>query len=189
MNCNLFYWYIVCISEYRSDKCSISNAYCFTPPQKCGGVIFSLQFDCVCESVWQWTKFQPNGYTDLDTDFANLLLNTLTQTLLKFVTLGLRSRSQWHYIHFYTSTKSWRGYIFTPICLCVCVCVCVCLFVCVSGTSCEQNSSRTDEPIWTRFLLNGCFLHWLGPYWYWWPWVKGQGHSDVIPIFFFIILY
>ena len=33
----------------------------------------------------------------------------------------------------YTSTKSWRGYIFTPVCLCVCVCVCVCLSVCVPG--------------------------------------------------------
>ena len=26
---------------------------------------------------------------------------------------------------FYTSTKSWRGYIFTSVCLCVCVSVCV----------------------------------------------------------------
>ena len=80
----------------------------------------------------------------------------------------------WRY---YTSTKSWRGYIFTSVCLCVCLCVCV------SGISCEQNSSRTDAPIWTRFSLNGCFLHWLGPYWIWWPWIKGQGHGDVIPIF------
>ena len=36
---------------------------------------------------------------------------------------------------FYTSTKSWRGYIFTTVCLCVCVCVsvsvCVCVRVCV----------------------------------------------------------
>ena len=30
------------------------------------------------------------------------------------------------------------------------VCVSVCLCVCVSGTSCEQNSSRTNEPIWTN---------------------------------------
>ena len=30
--------------------------------------------------------------------------------------------------------------------------------VCVSGTSCEQNSSRMDEPIWTRFSLNCCLL-------------------------------
>ena len=28
---------------------------------------------------------------------------------------------------YYTSTKSWRGYIFTSVCLCVFVCVCVCV--------------------------------------------------------------
>ena len=27
--------------------------------------------------------------------------------------------------HHYTSTKSWRGYIFTAVCLCVCLCVCL----------------------------------------------------------------
>ena len=68
----------------------------------------------------------------------------------------------------YTFTKSWRSYIFTSVCLslyvCVCVCVCVCLCVCVSNSTCEQNSSRTDEPIWTRFSLNGCLAHWLGPF-------------------------
>ena len=59
------------------------------------------------------------------------------------------------------------------------------LFVCVcmSGSTCEQKSSQTDAPIWTRFLLNDCFLHWLGPCWNWWPCVKGQGHSDSISIF------
>ena len=54
---------------------------------------------------------------------------------------------------------------FTYITRFVCLCV---------QFSCEQNSSRTDAPIWTRFSLNGCFLHWLGPYWIWWPWLKGQ---------------
>ena len=78
---------------------------------------------------------------------------------------------------FYTSTKSWRGYIFTAVCLCVCVCVWVCVFVC------EQNSSRMDASLWTRFLLNGCLPHWLIPYWHWWSWVKDQGH-----FIFFIIL-
>ena len=57
------------------------------------------------------------------------------------------------------------------VCLCVCVCVCV-------QNSCEQNSSRTDAPIWTRFSLSGCLQHLLEPYWNWWPWVKGQGHGD-----------
>ena len=28
---------------------------------------------------------------------------------------------------YYTSTKSWRGYIFTAVCLCVCVCLSVCV--------------------------------------------------------------
>ena len=60
----------------------------------------------------------------------------------------------------------------------VCVCVCVCLMF-----ACEQKSSQMDGPIWMQFLLNGCFPHWLIPYWNWWPWVKGQGHSDVISIF------
>ena len=50
----------------------------------------------------------------------------------------------------------------------------------------EQNSSRTDASILTQFSLNGCFLHWLGPYWNWWPWVKGQGHNDLINIHFFL---
>ena len=54
------------------------------------------------------------------------------------------------------------------------VCVCLCVRI-----SCEQNSMRTDASIWTRFSLNGCLLHWLRPYWNWWPWVKGQGHSDI----------
>ena len=78
----------------------------------------------------------------------------------------------------YTSTKLWRGYIFTAVCLCVCVSICV--FVRLSF---EQSSSQTDELIWMRFSLNGCFPNWLKPDWNWWPWVKGQGHSYVIPIF------
>ena len=41
---------------------------------------------------------------------------------------------------YYTSTKSWRGYIFTSVCLCICVSV-------SEMFSCEQNSSQTDEPI------------------------------------------
>ena len=46
-------------------------------------------------------------------------------------------------------------YIFTSVCLCVCLCVCL------SGSACEQNSSRKHTPIWTRFSLNGCLPHWL----------------------------
>ena len=64
--------------------------------------------------------------------------------------------------------------------------LCVCEWVSLSVS--EQNSSPTEPPIWTRFSLNGCLAHWLGPYWNWWPWVKGQGHNDVISIFFCIQL-
>ena len=73
--------------------------------------------------------------------------------------------------------------------MCVCVCVMVCVWWCVCVSVSEQNSSRTEAPIWTRFLLNGCLLHWLGPYWNWWHWVKSQGQSDTISIFFFTILF
>ena len=74
-------------------------------------------------------------------------------------------------------TKSWMGYIFIAACLCVCLSVCLCL------NACEQNSSRTDAPIWTQFLLNGCLIYWLELYGNWWPCIKGQGHSEAISIF------
>ena len=66
----------------------------FTPPRNRGGVIFSLQFVCVCPD-FLWTKFKPNGCTDLDAVFAKWLLTALARTLLKLVTLGQRSRSRW----------------------------------------------------------------------------------------------
>ena len=56
------------------------------------------------------------------------------------------------------------GYIFIAVCLIVCVC----LYVCPSTS--KQDSSRTDAPVWTRFSLNGCIPHWVGPYWNWWLW-------------------
>ena len=57
---------------------------------------------CVCECgrLSLWTKFQPNGWTDLDAVFAKWLLTALAQTLLKLVSLGQRSRSQLRNIHF-----------------------------------------------------------------------------------------
>ena len=45
--------------------------------------------------------------------------------------------------------------------------VCVRLCVCVFGSACEHNASRTDAPISMQFLLNGCLLHWLEPYGNW----------------------
>ena len=44
--------------------------------------------------VFLWTKFQPNGCTNLDTVFTTFFLTTLAQSLLKLVTLGQSSRSQ-----------------------------------------------------------------------------------------------
>ena len=58
---------------------------------------------CVCVStVFLWTKFQPNGCTDLEAVFAKWLLTVLVRILLKLVTLGQRSRSQWHKTHFFS---------------------------------------------------------------------------------------
>ena len=82
---------------------------------------------------------------------------------------------------FITPPRNRGGVIFSLQFVSVCVCVCVCLSVCclcVRLNSCEQNSSQTNEPIWTRFSLNGCVEHWLKPYWNWLPWVKSQGHCD-----------
>ena len=90
----------------------------------------------------------------------------------------------------YTSTKSWKSWIFIAVCLyvyvCLCVSVCVCVCVCVSV--CQwKNFEQKNAPIWTRFSLNGCIPHWLGPYSNMRQWVKGQGYSDGILFFFFII--
>ena len=38
--------------------------------------------------------------------------------------------------NFYTSTKSWWGYIFTAVFLCVCLSLCVCVCVCVCACVC-----------------------------------------------------
>ena len=65
----------------------------FTSPRN-GGVIFTLQFVslCVCVCMWvnecQWTKFQPNGGSDLDAVFAKWLHTALARTLLKLVSMG-----------------------------------------------------------------------------------------------------
>ena len=61
----------------------------------------------------------------------------------------------------------------------VCVCEPVCLSVCLCVSVSERNSSRTGALIWMRFMLHDWLLLWLGPYWNWWPFVKGQGHSNL----------
>ena len=69
----------------------------------------------------------------------------------------------------FTPPRNRGGVIFSLQFVCVSVCVCVCLSVCLSVClcvrhSCEQNSSRTNAPIWMRFSLNGCLQHWLETY-------------------------
>ena len=108
---------------YRCTEVELDQRFLqsiLTPSRFRGGVIFSLQFVCVCVCVpvclsacqsvclcvcpvlCLWTKFQPNGCTVLDAVFAKWLLTALTKTLLKLVTLGKRSRSQWLKIHFFS---------------------------------------------------------------------------------------
>ena len=51
----------------------------------------------------------------------------------------------------YTTTKSWKGYIFIAVCLSPCLSI--------SLLASEQISSQTDAIILMRFSLNGCFQH------------------------------
>ena len=76
----------------------------YTSTKLCRGYIFTSVRLCVCVSVcpeFLWTKFQPNGCTDLDAVFAKWLLPALARTLLNLVALGQRSRSQWRNINFF----------------------------------------------------------------------------------------
>ena len=79
--------------------------------------------------------------------------NTLVKHLLFIVELTLGTlENSFSKDYVFTPPQNRGGVIFfTAVCLCVCVCVC--------GYSCEQNSSRTYEPIWKRILLNGCLAH------------------------------
>ena len=54
----------------------------------------------------------------------------------------------------YTSTKSWRGYIFTSVCLCVCMCVFMCVCVCVFLCTKFQPTRCTDlNAVFAKQLL------------------------------------
>ena len=74
-----------------SHTIHISMIPLITPPRNRGGVIFSLQFVCVsvCVCVYVsvrtflWTKFQPNGCTNLDAVFFKWMPTALARTLLK----------------------------------------------------------------------------------------------------------
>ena len=149
------------------------RGYIFTAVCLCVRVCVSVCV-CVCVStVFLWTKFQPNGCTDLDAVFAEWLLIALAQIQMKLVTLDQSSGSQWHVINF-TPPRNLGGVLFSLQFVCLCV---------SPMFSCLKNSSWTDEQIWTQFSLNGCLPHWLKPYWNLWPYVKGQGHGHVISIF------
>ena len=88
------------------------NASCYTSTKSWRGYIFTAVCLCVslcvcmclsvCVStVFLWTKFQPNGCTDLNADFAKWLLPAIARTLMILVTLGKKSRSQWRNTHFF----------------------------------------------------------------------------------------
>ena len=72
---------------------------------------------CVCPALFLWTKFQPNGYTDLDAVFAKQLHSTLARTLLKLVTLGQRSRSKQSSFFLHNSLLTFLLYISAVVCL------------------------------------------------------------------------
>ena len=63
----------------------------------------------------------------------------------------------------FSSVISWVIFSLQFVYVCVSVCLSV---VCLSVS--EQNCSRTAAPIWTRFSLDGCLLHWLEPFQNWW---------------------
>ena len=53
-------------------------------------------------------------------------------------------------------------YFHCSLSLCVCLCVCPALLV-------NKISAERMHRFGRSFSLNGCLLHWLEPYWNWWP--------------------
>ena len=92
--------------------------------------------------------------------------NTLTHwfTYLEKKKIAQEALRQWRFRSLFHGsliiTPPWNrgGVIFYLrfVCVSLRVFVCVSVCVCLSGSACEQNSSRTDEPIWTWF-----FTEWL----------------------------
>ena len=136
--------------------------------EKVAGVIFGKFpekiFDCckvvLCdllknETTNKFTSYKINHLTiqQCIKNLANLLVNLFSAAALNLCHKNLPI----FFLHLHEIVEGL--YFHCSLSVCVCVCVSVCLSVCVSGTSCEQNSSRTDEPIWTRFSLHGCFPH------------------------------
>ena len=75
--------------NWNSGRCSVF----YTSTKSWRGYIFTAVCLCerlsiyVCDRLCLWTKFQPNGCTDLDAIFAKRLFTPLAQTLWKLVTL------------------------------------------------------------------------------------------------------
>ena len=83
--------------------------------------------ECSCQYFYHFVKVHNYiGFFSFKFHKENLYKSTKK---IKYKIHDTQNSSEDNY---YTSTKSWRGYIFTSVCLCVCVCVCVCLSVCVS---------------------------------------------------------
>ena len=71
--------------------------------------------------------------------------------------------------------------------VCLSMCLSMSLSVCLSMCSTLLVNNIPAErcidlgAVFAKRLL--MLAHWFGPYWNWWPWVKGQGHSGSISIF------
>ena len=130
-----------------------------------------LSFDIVWEKQWKTESSSQeilyNIVRHCPKYFLNLLMYMIVELYKTFDKDIKPSKTEALLsLHLHVFVEGLYFYFSLSVCLSVCVCVC------------EQNSSRTNAPIWMRFSLNSCLLHWLKPYWNWWPWVKGQGHCD-----------
>ena len=113
----ILYWYLKYVSVYFHYLSGDLSVYNYTSTKSWRGYIFIAVCLCVCVCVcvcpeFLWTKFQPNGCTDLDAVFAKQLLTTLSRTLLKLVTLGQRSRSRWPKMYVKMMKKNRQKFIY-----------------------------------------------------------------------------
>ena len=134
----------------------------------CMHILLSFYLGCFGPSSYKenrlyWIKMVRAAIVVLYMALQNCIGKIIFETSNKF-----RFCNVFYSYVFFTPPRNHGGIIFSLQFVCVCVSVCVA----VRLNSCEKNSSRTDEQIWTRFSLNGCLEHWLKPYGNWWPWVK-----------------
>ena len=151
----------------------IVKSFFYTSTKSWRGYIFTAVCLCVCLCVcvsvqkFLWTKFQPNRCTDLDAVFAKRLLSTLTETLLKLVNLGQRSRSQWRNSHFFLHNSLLT---FLP-----CISALLCLIKMKFGMSLRYTFGRFvykfhkiqmgDDVIMTSFKFSPNNCPYLNFYW------------------------